>query len=440
VATLEWYLAALLIFGGLILLLVSGLPFAFCFMLVNIVGAFFLFGGTAGLGQLTLSIFSSLATFVLLPLPLFIIMVDVLFRSRIAIDMLDALDKLLRRVPARFSLLAVAGGTLLAALTATSMATVAVLGDVLVPEMEKRGYKKPMSLGPILGSGGLANMIPPSGLAVLLGALAKISIGKILIAIIIPGLVMASLYATYIIGRCRLQPSLAPSYELPPVPLLEKAVATAKYILPSGFIIFLVTGVIFMGIATPSEAGAAGALGCFIMAAAYNRLNWQMVKESFASTILITGMIFTIIAGAMVFSQVLSMSGITRGLVEFMTGLPLPPILVLISMQVILLVLGCFIDPASIIMLTVPLYMPIVHTLGFDPVWFAVIFMINCEMAVTTPPFGVALFVMKGVAPPDTTMGDIYKAGLPFLICDAISMALIMAFPILALWLPGLMG
>ena len=420
-------------------LMVTGLPVAFCFMLVNIVGAFYLFGGTAGLGQLTLSIVSSLASFVLLPLPLFILMGEVLFRSGVAINALDALDKLLRRVIGRLSLLAVAGGTLLAALTATSMATVAILGDVLVPEMEKRGYKKPMSIGPILGSGGLANMIPPSGLAVLLGAIAKISVGKILIGIIIPGLMMAALYATYIIGRCRLQPHLAPSYEVPTVPLIEKAVATAKYILPLGFIIFLVTGVILLGIATPSEAAAAGAVGCFLLAAAYKRLNWQSVKKSFTSTVHVTAMIFTIIAGAMLFSQVLAMSGATRGLVEFVAGLPLPPIFILIGMQFILLVLGCFIDPASMIMITIPLYMPIVHTLGFEPVWFAVIFMINLEMAVTTPPFGVALFVMKGVAPPDTTMGDIYRAGWPFLMCDVIAIAFIMAFPTIALWMPSLM-
>jgi len=436
---LEWYFTLLLIFSGLMVLMATGLPVVFCFMLVNLVGAFLLWGGVGGLEQLSLSIFSSITNFIMMPLPLFILMGELMFRSGVAPLMMDALDKLLRRVAARLSLLAVAGGTLLAALTSTSMASVAVLGDTLVPEMERRGYKKPMSIGPILGSGGLANMIPPSGLAVLLGALARISIGRILIGIILPGILMAALYATYIIGRCRLQPHIAPSYEIPPVPLLEKLIATVKYILPVGFIVFLVTGTIILGIATPSEAAAAGTVGCFLLAAAYKKLNWQVVKQSFTSSLQIISMLLILMTGAIAFSQILAMSGASRGLVQFALSFPLPPILILIAMQFILLLLGCFISPNAMIMITIPMFMPVVHAAGFDPVWFAVIYMINAEMSVTTPPFGVALFVMRGVAPAGTTMGDIYRAGLPFLGCDLIAMALIIAFPTIALWIPSLM-
>lgn len=436
---MEWYFTLLLIFSGLMVLMATGLPVVFCFMLVNIVGAFLLWGGVGGLEQLSLSIFSSITNFIMMPLPLFILMGELMFRSGVAPLMMDALDKLLRRVAARLSLLAVAGGTLLAALTSTSMASVAVLGDTLVPEMERRGYRKPMSIGPILGSGGLANMIPPSGLAVLLGALARVSIGRILIGIILPGILMAALYATYIIGRCRLQPHIAPSYEIPPVPLLEKLIATVKYILPVGFIVFLVTGIIILGVATPSEAAAAGTVGCFLLAAAYKKLNWRVVKQSFTSSLQIISMLLILMTGAIAFSQILAMSGASRGLVLFALSLSLPPILILIAMQFILLLLGCFISPNAMIMITIPMFMPVVHAVGFDPVWFAVIYMINAEMSVTTPPFGVALFVMRGVAPPDTTMGDIYRAGLPFLGCDLIAMALIIAFPAIALWLPSLM-
>jgi tripartite ATP-independent transporter DctM subunit len=319
------------------------------------------------------------------------------------------------------------------------MASVAMLGSVLVPEMEKRHYKKSMSLGPILGSGGLAIMIPPSGLAVLLGALGEFSIGKLLIAIIIPGLLMAVLYATYIILRCKLQPSLAPVYEVPPIPILEKIVATGKYILPLGVIVFLVVGVIILGIATPTEAAATGALGTFILAAAYRRLNWEVVKKSVGSTFEITVMMFIIIAGATAFSQILAYSGASRGLAEFAVGLPLAPILIIIAMMIVLLILGSFMHVVAIMMVTLPTFIPVVYALGFNPVWFGVIYLLNIEMAVTSPPFGLSLFVMKSVATRDTTIRDVYLAALPFLACDLVAMAFIIAFPTIALWLPSLM-
>jgi tripartite ATP-independent transporter DctM subunit len=353
--------------------------------------------------------------------------------------MMDAVDKWLGRLPGRLGLEAVAGGTILSTLTGASMASVAILGSVLVPEMEKRGYKKPMSLGPILGSGGLAIMIPPSGLAVLSGAIGLISIGKILIGIVIPGLLMAVFYASYIIIRCLLQPSIAPAYDVPHIPLIEKLVATVRYILPLGFIIFMVIGVIILGITTPTEAAATGAFGCFILAALYKRLNWDVVRKSIGGALSITLMMFLIISGAKAFGQVLAYSGASRGLIEFATGLPLAPIFILVAMQVVILIMGTFMDVVAIMMVTLPLFMPIVLTLGFNPVWFLVIFLLNIEMATTTPPFGLSLFVMKGVAPPDTTMGDVYKAGLPFLGCDLIVMALLITFPAIALWLPALM-
>ncbi len=395
--------------------------------------------GEAGLRHLTLATLESVTTFTLLPLPLFILMGEVMFRSGIAPLMMDALDKLLGRLPGRLSLLAVGGGTLFSTLTGTSMASVAMLGEILVPEMEKRGYKKPMTLGPILGSGGLAIMIPPSGLAVFLGSVGRISIGGILIGIIVPGLLMASLYATYIILRCQLQSAIAPAYKVSRISMVEKLSAAVRHLLPVAFIVFLVIGFMFLGIATPSEAAATGALGTFILAAFYRRLNWEVVKKSLVGTLQISGMIFMIIVGASVFSQILAFSGASKGLVEFAVGLPLAPIVIFIAMQVLVLLMGMFMDVGAIIMITIPLYMPVILALGFDPVWFAVIMLLNIEMATTTPPFGLSLFVMKGVAPPDTTMGDIYRAALPFLYCDAIAMALIMAFPAIALWLPGLM-
>jgi len=408
-------------------------------MLISIVGMYVFFGGTAGLEQLIVSINTSLTTFVLLPVPLFIFMGELMFHSGMAPLLVETLDKWLGRLPGRLGLLAVSSGTLFATLTGTSIASTAMLGSILVPEMERRGYKKPMSLGPILGSGGLAIMIPPSGLAVLLGAIGDISVGRILIAIIIPGLLMAILYAAYIIIRCWLQPSIAPVYEVSHTPLSEKLSATVRYILPLGLIIFLVIGVIFLGVATPSEAAATGTLGTAILAFFNGRLTWEVIKKATSSALAVVGMVLLIIAGATAFGQILAYSGATQGLCNLATGLPVAPIIIIIAMQIIILFLGCLMDVVAIMMITLPIFVPIVISLDFNTVWFAAIFLLNIEMAGTSPPFGMGLMVMKGVAPPDTTMGDIYLAALPFLGCDLIVMILILAFQNVALWLPGLM-
>jgi tripartite ATP-independent transporter DctM subunit len=250
---------------------------------------------------------------------------------------------------------------------------------------------------------------------------------------------MAVIYAAYIILRCHLQPELAAAYTVTPPPLSEKLLDTARYVLPQGIVIFSVIGVIFLGIATPSEAAATGAIGTIIVTAFYRRLNWQVMKKAITGTLSVTGMLFLIIAGATAFSQILGFSGASAGLTKLATELPLSPIFIIIAMQIVLLFLGAFMDVVSIMMITLPIFVPVVIALGYNPVWFAVIFLLNIEMATTSPPFGLALFVMKGVAPPDTTLGDCYRAALPFLGCDLITMALLLAFPILALWLPGLM-
>lgn len=436
---MEWWLVLLLIFGGFLLLMATGLPVAFCFMLVNLIAVSILWGGGGGLEQLILSIDKSVATFSLLALPMFVLMGEVMFQSEVAPFMIDALDKWLGRLPGRLSLLAVASGTVIATLTGVSMSSVAMLGSTLVPDMEKRGYKKSMSIGPIMGSGGLAIMIPPSSLAVFVGAIGQISIGRILIAIIIPGLLMAAIYAAYIIIRCWLQPSLAPTYAVTSPSLLQRLIPTVRYILPVALILFLVVGVILLGIATPTEAAATGALGTFLLAAAYRKLNWRVVKKALSGSIQITVMLLMIIAAATAFSQLLCFTGATTGLCELALGLPVAPILIIVATQVVVLILGMFMGASALIMITLPLFVPFVTTLGFDPVWFAVIFLLNLEIGTMSPPYGMNLFAMQGVAPPGTTMGDIYKAALPFVYCNLVAMALLITFPAIVLWLPGLM-
>jgi tripartite ATP-independent transporter DctM subunit len=267
---------------------------------------------------------------------------------------------------------------------------------------------------------------------------AQISIGKILMGIILPGILLAVFHAVYIILRCKLQPSIAPPYDVPSIPLSEKLIAFARYILPIGIVIFLVIGVIFLGIGTPSEAAATGAVGTFILAAIYRKFSWSVIKTSVLSAAQLTIMIFLIIAGASAFSQILIFSGASKGLIELVTSLPLSPLTILIAMQVVVFFLGTFMELTGIMMVTLPIYMPIVHALGFNTTWFAVIMMLNMEIATVTPPFGLNLFVMKKVSTPGTTMMDVYRSVLPFIGLDLIVLALIIAFPALTLWLPSL--
>ncbi len=436
---MEWPYVLLLMFGGLMLLMITGLPIAFCFLLVNIIAGYVFFGGLVGVERLYHSMYSTLTSFIFLPIPLFILMGEVLFHSGMAPVLIKTLDKWLGRLPGRLSLLAVGAGTLFSTLTGTSIASVAMLGATLVPEMEKSGYKKQMTMGPIMGSGNLAMLIPPSGLAVLCGALAHVSIGRLLIAIIIPGLLLAAIMAIYIIGRCLIQPSLAPVYDVPHTPLAVKVKEFVKYILPQGIVIFLVIGVMFLGIAGPGEAAAGGAVGVIILALCYGKLNWLTFRNALMGTVKVTGMILLIIASAKFFSEVMAFSGASAGMASIVQGLELPPIVIIILMQVIVLILGCFMEPASIMMITIPIFIPIVKSLGFDLIWFSVLMLVNIEIAMITPPFGVSLFVMKGVATKDTTMFDVYKAAIPFVLLSLFAMSLIMIFPKLALWLPALM-
>ena len=436
---MEWQLTLGVILGSAVFLMLLGMPVAFCFMVVNIVGVLLLWGGIPGLEQLTYSIKDSVTSFSLMPVPLFILMGELLFRSGVASSLINTIDEWFGRLPGRLSLLSVVTGTLFASLTAVSMASVAMLGESVLPEMEKRGYQKSMSIGPILAGGGLAHMIPPSDLGVIIGAIGQISIGQILMAIIFPGLLLGALYSVYIIGRCLLQPSLAPPYTVASIPISEKIRNIAKYILPSGIIVFLVIGLMFLGVVTPTEAAASGTLGALILVACHRRLNREVVIQSLDGTLKITAMVFMILVGSKAFSQILAFSGASTGLIQAALGLDLPPIVIIVMMQLIILFMGCFMEVVSIMMVTLPIFMPIISKLGYDKVLFAVLFLVNVEMALVTPPFGMSLFVMKGVAPPGVSMGDIIRAGIPFLILMATAMALIMIFPNIALWLPSVM-
>ena len=435
---MDWWMTLLLIVGGLVLLILLRVPVAFAFLAVNIVAAIFVFGGMDGLEQLITSMRRALGNFSLAAVPPFIFMGEIMFRAGIAPQMIEAIDRWLGRLPARLGLLAVGSGTLLSTLTGSSMASTAMLGSTLLPEMERRGYKSQLTFGPILGAGGLAVMVPPTALGVLVASLARVPVGDFLLGIIIPGLLIAALLAVYIIGRGVLQPHLVPSYEPDPSSLRDRTLGLVKYVLPIGIVIFFVIGVIVLGIATPTESGATGAFATLVLAALYRRLNGEVLVRAVRGTLRISVMMLMIVAGSTAFSQILSFSGVTRELISVVGGLEASDLVILLLMQFIVLVMGTFMESLSIMLVVLPIYMPIAQELGFDLLWFTILLLINIEASMISPPFGLSLFVMRGVAPDHFTMGQIYASALPLIAIYAATMALVIALPEIATWLPSL--
>ena len=436
---MEWWVFLIYFFTGLGTLMLIGLPVAIAFLLTNMIGVYMLWGGVMGFNQLILSIDSSIATFVLVPVPMFILMGSIMFHSGIAPRMIEVIDHWLGFIAGRLAVVAIAAGAVLATLTGVAMGSVAILGSTLTPEMERRGYAKSMSIGPILGSGALAILIPPSTLAIVLASLGGFSVAKILVGIIVPGALLAIMYTAYIIIRVMLQPEIAPPYEVKQVPLGRKLVDTMKYLVPPISIVVMVIVFIFLGITTPTEAAAIGTFLTFLLTFFYGKLNMTTLKKGVGSATQLSVMILIILTGSAGFSQLLSFSGATGAITTWAVELPVHPMVLLVMMMAIVMFIGMFLEQTSIVMVTMPIFLPVISAMGWDPIWFAIILMVNLEMDTIMPPAGLSLFVMKGIAPPDTTMGDIYKAAVPFILINILLMALMIAFPAISLWLPSYM-
>ncbi len=431
-----WYEAAALMIGVSLLLMLLGLPVAFSFIATNLVGGFIFMGGVRGLEQVASNMSASVSTFLLVPVPLFILMGDLMVHTGLARRMMDGFDLLIGRVPGRLCYVSVGAGTVFGALSGSAMASTAMLGSTLVPEMVRRGYKKHMAMGPVLGAGGLDILIPPSAIAVLLGSIASIDIGRLLIAGIVPALILAAMYVGLIVLQLKLDPSAAPSYDVASVPLRAKLMAILVNLAPLSLVIFSVCGLIIMGIATPTESAAFGVLSVMAIAAAFRCLTWTTLKQALMGAMRVSVMLFTIILGSLAFSQVLAFSGASSGLVSWALGHQLPPTTLLGLMLGLVVFLGLFIDEVSQIMLTVPIYMPIVIALGIDPIWFGTLMMLCMVIGALSPPFGLQLFVMMSVGPKGTTLGEVSMAAVPYMICQVILVALILYFPAIATWLP----
>ncbi|MGP1676691.1 MAG: TRAP transporter large permease [Burkholderiales bacterium] len=437
---MEWYAAAAVLIGLIIGMMALGVPVAVAFMATNMIGTLIFVGGVAGMTQVVDNSTALITTFQLVPVPLFILMGSLFFYSGLAVRVFDALDKLFGRLPGRLCYLTVAGGTTFSTMTGSSMANTAMLGSLMVPEMQRRGYNWRMSLGPILGTGGLAMIIPPSNLGVLLASVASIDVGRLLISGVIPGILLACLYAGMIFIQVSLNPASAPSYEVKRTSTREKLRSVCVDIVPMGAVVFMVVGSIIFGIATPSEASAFGVLGVLILAAAFRLLNWSAIKKSLDSTVKVAGMVFFIIISSSVFSQLIAYSGVSSGLLKWATSFDMSATLMLACMFAVLLLLGMFMDPVSMILISVPIFLPIVAHMHVDLVWFGLFTLLALEMSQTTPPFGLLLYIMLGVAPKGTTLLQVASAAFPFLVCDAILLVLLTLFPAIALYLPSLMG
>lgn len=433
---MSWIAASLVLFGLLSVLLALGLPAAFAFLGINIAGAWIWLGGEIGLVQLVRNGLVSITSFSLTPIPFFILMGEVLFHTGVAMKAIDAIDRLIWRVPGRLSVVAVVAGTVFSAISGSTIATTALLGGLLLPEMLKRGYHPNMAMGPIMAIGGVDMLIPPSALTVLLGSLAGISISQLLIAGIVPGVLLSVMFVAWIVVRAAINPALAPAFEHEDLPLWERWRPLIIYVIPLLLIFVTVVLAMAAGWATPTESAAIGAVATVAVAWLYRSLSWANLMKALTGTAAISGIILFIIVGATTFAQILTFSGATTGLVKAIEAAQFPGWGVLAVMMLVLLVLGCFIDQVSMMLITLPFFMPLVALYDFDPIWFGVLFLICMQLGLLTPPFGMLLFTMKSVAPKEISMRQVWSAVTPYVVFGLVMLALVALVPALATWLP----
>ena len=424
-------------FGCMLLLLIIGAPLTWALLSVGVGSAYFLWG-PAGLELLAISTFSSMDNFLLVALPMFIFMGLMLERSGITDDLFDMINKLMGGAPGGLGMGTVIVCALIAAMAGVSGAATVSLGIIALPAMLKRGYDKKLATGTIMAGGALGFLIPPSVLMIIYAFLARESVGKLFAAGLMPGLMLASIYIVYIYIRAKLNPSLAPPIAEEDRVNLKGKLASLKALVLPGTLITTVLSFIIFGVTSPSEASAVGAVGSIICAAIFRTLNWKVMKEVLISTTKLMGMLLWITLAAVFFSKVYIGLGAGMVIEEFIEDTALSPYWIIVAMLACYFLLGMFLDDFAIVFITVPLFVPIVDSLGFDTIWFAVLFIISMQSAYLTPPFGYNLFYMRSVAPPSVTIYDLYKAAIPFVFLQIIGLALVVIFPEIALWLPNL--
>ena len=437
---MTWQIAAWILLGGSTVLLFLGLPVAFTFLVINLVGAMIWLGGEPGLVQLARNSVQSVTSFSLTPIPLFVLMGEVLFHTGLAVKVIDGIERMISQVPGRLAVVAVVAGTVFSAISGSTIATTAMLGSLMVPVMLSRGYHPTMATGPIMAIGAVDMLIPPSALTVLLGSLSGISISKLLIGGVVPGLILSAMFVLYIVMRVKLDPELAPPSALVEYNGWEKLRPFVQYVLPLVSIFVIVIASMSAGWATPTESAAIGAFSTVLLAMAYRALSPAKMVAALRGTVGISGMILFIIVGATTFSQILSFSGASSGLVALITGQGLSPMAVIAGMMLVLIFLGIFVDQVSMMLITLPIFMPVVQAFGVDQVWFGVMFLICMQLGLLLPPHGLLLMTMKGVSPPQVRMGHIFQAVVPYVAMSILVLALVFFVPAVAVWLPKVLG
>jgi tripartite ATP-independent transporter DctM subunit len=435
---MTWEMAALLLLGGSTALLLMGVPVSIAFAITNLIGAAVFLGGHQGVLQLMRNSVSATLNFSLTPIPLFILMGEILFHTGIAIKVIDGIEHVIRRVPGRLAVVAVVAGTIFSAISGSTIASTAMLGSLMLPMMLARGYHPTMATGPIMAIGAVDMLIPPSALTVLLGSLSGISISRLLMGGVLPGLILSVLFVAYIIIRSKISPALAPSGEDAPASDGRRSRLLLTHVLPLASIFAVVVGAMSGGYATPTESAALGVLATVLLISCYGAFSLSAIYRALSGTATISGMILFIIVGATAFAQILSFSGATEGLVSLIFAQGLPTYAVVLGMMAFLIFLGVFVDQVSMMLITLPVFMPLVQRLGIDPIWFGVLFLICMQLGLLLPPHGLLLMTMKGVAPPEVTMQHIFVAVMPYIGFSILVLLTVFFFPPIATFLPSI--
>jgi tripartite ATP-independent transporter DctM subunit len=426
-------LVTILLFGGLLLLLAAGVQVFYALGFISTL-ILYLIGDTQGLYMVATTTYGQITQEGLITLPLFVLMGTFLLHSGLSERMFSALSLWLNELPGALAVVAT-GVCILLAMTGGFGPGILTMGLVAVPAMLNQGYSKSLTLGSVIGGGVLGSIIPPSTSMIVFGYIARLSIGKLFFAGAVPGFITGFINIIYIIVLCYFNPKIAPKVKIEVT--WKKRINAIKDILPLFFLVLMVLGTIFFGIATPTEAAGIGCLAAILLCAANKKLNWEVIKNSCIETLRISGISLGILVTATLFGVVYTSAGAQDMVMAIVTNLEVNRWVIMFVMQLILLVMGAFMDDFAIITICAPIFMPIVVHLGFDPIWFAIVFILNMQVAYLSPPFGWALILMKSVAPPGIKTRDIWRSVPPYMIIQLIALVLTMIWPQLALWLPS---
>jgi C4-dicarboxylate transporter, DctM subunit len=425
------YFAALLVLGA------SGFPVAVVMIVITTCSIYALLGPQM-FGPLSDLAWTTMNNFILIAMPLYILLGDIMLRSRITERMYQSLAVWMERVPGGLLHSNIMACSLFAASTGSSIATAATMGTVALPELHARGYDKRLSFGSIAAGGTLGILIPPSINLVIYGVLTDTSIGRLLIAGVIPGLLLAATFMLTIAVFALVKPEVAPLKKTMAIPLSEK-IASLKSLAPPLLVVFTVIGTIYAGLATPTESAALGVIMAAALAVWYGGLSIPMLNECFRSTLRTTGMIIAIITAAFLMNFVVGYLGIPQDIAEWVRSLGLSPIAVLWILLLMYGILGCFLEALSMMVTTIPIVAPLVISLGVDPVWFGVFIVLVTELALITPPVGMNLYVVQGIRTDAGSINDVIVGALPFVVTLVLFTILMMYFPKIVLWLPNQM-